>query len=277
MTSSSRPPEAMIKAIEEYLRRYHRHEVIIDAELPDSPALFVANHGFGGLVDLNALAVGSTLHRLVDRPITFLVHQVAWTLGMGRLVEAIGGRPGSGTAVAEAFGTGDHVVVFPGGDVDASKATRDRNLVRFAGRSGFARVAIEHDVPVVPVVTVGAGESLYVLTDGQRLAHALRLPKLLRVKALPVSLSFPWGLSFGVAGMLPYAPLPTKLVTAFLAPMRPGAGESAREFAARIEAAMQARLDQLTVNRIPLLGQLNAPELPSSASPLGDPQCPPLT
>ena len=252
---TNQPPAALMSAISAYLRRYHRHEIQVDAELPQTPSLLVANHGFGGIVDLNALALAATLRRLGSgHGVTFLVHQMAWTLGLGRLVESFGGRRGSAESVDEAFAAGRHVAVFPGGDVDAAKATRDRNRIRFAGRSGFARTAIEHDVPVIPVVTAGAGESLFVFSDGQRLARALRLPQLLRVKALPVSLSAPWGLSIGIAGMLPYAPLPTKLVTAVLEPMRAELGESAPEFAARIENAMQARLDELTIDRVPVLG-----------------------
>jgi 1-acyl-sn-glycerol-3-phosphate acyltransferase len=245
----------LLSALEEYLCRYHRHELRVDEPLPHDPVLVVANHGFGGVADLNAMALAVSLHKLQQvRPVTFLVHQMAWTLGAGRFVEALGGTPGSSQAVEEAFEAGHHVAVFPGGDIDASKAIKDRNKVRFAGRSGFARVAIEHGVPIVPVVTAGAGESLLVLNDGQAIARTLRLPKLLRVKALPVSVSIPWGLSFGVAGMLPYLPLPTKLVTAVLAPMRPHEGESAADFALRVESAMQARLDELTAHRRPVLG-----------------------
>ncbi len=253
--SAPHPPRRLVAAIETYLRRYHRHEIHLDAPVPDEPALVVANHGFGGVIDLNVLALGVAVQRhFADRPVTFLVHQLAWTLGLGPVAEAMGCRPGSSAAVDEGFGAGHHVAVFPGGDIDAAKATKDRNRIEFAGRTGFARVAIEHGVPVVPVVVAGAGESLLVLSDGQALARALRLPELLRLKALPVSLSLPWGLSVGLVGMLPYAPLPTKLETAVLPAMRPEEGESAAAFAARIEAAMQTRMDELTAGRTPIVG-----------------------
>lgn len=252
---SNEPPAVLIRAVDEYLRRYHRHEIHVDEQLPETPALIVANHGFGGIVDLNVMALARTLDRMEDtRHVTFLVHQLAWTFGVGRLAEALGCVPGGAEAVDEAFAAADHVAVFPGGDVDAAKATRDRNLVTFAGRSGFARMAMKHGVPVVPIVTAGAGESLFVFSDGQRLARALGLPDLLRVKALPVSLAFPWGLNVGLAGLLPYAPLPTKLVTAVLPPMRPEPDEAPADFATRIETAMQRRLDEITADRIPVLG-----------------------
>lgn len=238
------------------LRTYHRHEIHVDDEFPDAAsALVVGNHGYGGVVDLNVMAVACTLHRLgVSRPVTSLVHQLAWTVGAGPLIEAFGGRPGSREALDEAFAAGHHVVVYPGGDIDAAKSWRDRNVVRFAGRCGFAREAMKHDVPIVPIVTAGAGESLFGISDGQGLARLLRLPRLLRVKAVPISVSIPWGLSVGVAGMLPYLPLPTKLSTAVLPAMRAEAGETAEDFALRVEHAMQRRLDELVAHRTPIIG-----------------------
>jgi len=64
-----------------------------------------------------------------------------------------------------------------------------------------------------------------------------------------VSVSLPWGLNVGAVGLLPYLPLPTKLLTAVLPPMTPNAGETAVEFAGRVEHAMQMRLNALAEQR----------------------------
>ncbi|WP_348731744.1 lysophospholipid acyltransferase family protein [uncultured Mycolicibacterium sp.] len=248
------PPGWLSATIQTYLRVYHRHEVRIDAPVPDRPVLFVCNHGFGGVIDLNVGAfVAARQAAGVTRPTTAMVHQIAWTLGAGPLVERLGGTPGSREAANNAFEAGHNVLVFPGGDVDAGKSWRDRNTIKFHG-TGFARLAQEHRVPIVPVVTAGAGESLLVLSDGQAAAKALRLPKLLRVKSLPLSISVPWGLNFGVVGLLPYLPLPSKLVTAVLPGMLSGDDEAAEDFAERVREAMQDRLDTLTARRTPLIG-----------------------
>lgn len=248
------PPGWLSTTIQTYLRVYHRHEVRVDAPVPDRPVLFVCNHGFGGVIDLNVGAfVAARQAAGVTRPTTAMVHQIAWTLGAGPLVERLGGTPGSREAANAAFEAGHNVLVFPGGDVDAGKSWRDRNTIKFHG-TGFARLAQEHRVPIVPVVTAGAGESLVVLSDGQAAARALRLPKLLRVKSLPLSVSIPWGLNFGVVGLLPYLPLPSKLVTAVLPEMLSGDDESAEDFAERVREAMQNRLDTLTARRTPLIG-----------------------
>ena len=239
----------------DFVRRYNRLEIDLETTTLTEPVLFVANHGFGGIVDLNVLAVGAVLEELdVDRPVTFLTHQLAWTLGVGPLVEHLGARPASRDSAHEAFAQGHHVVVFPGGDLDAAKSCRDRNHIVFGGRHGFARLAMDEHVPIVPIVTAGAGESLLVLTDGERLARALRLDKLLRVKALPASISLPWGFNVGAVGMLPYLPLPTKLQTRVLALTTAEPGEDAEAFGERIHTAMQDALTELTSHRRPLLG-----------------------
>lgn len=239
----------------EFVRRYHRLQVDVEVGALTDPVLFVANHGFGGIVDLNVMAVGAALEDLhLDRPVTFLTHQLAWTLGVGPIVELLGARPASRDSAHTSFAEGQHVVVFPGGDLDAAKKFTDRNQIVFGGRSGFAQLALDEGVPIVPIVTAGAGESLLVLSDGERLARALRLDKLLRVKALPTSLSLPWGLNTGAVGMLPYLPLPTKLHTRVLPAMTATPGESAESYAERVHTLMQEALTEMTKNRLPLIG-----------------------
>lgn len=231
------------------VRRYHRLQVDVDAPVPDEPCLIVANHGFGTALDLNVFA---TLAALTDagvtRPVTPLVHDFAWTVGFGSIVEAAGGARASRESTIGALAAGHHVLVFPGGDRDSATSFRDRNRVSFFGRDGFARLAMDQGVPIVPVVTAGAGESLLVLSDGQRLARALRLPDVIRTHALPVSVSVPWGLSVH-AGYTGYLPLPAKLRTAVLPAHHPEPDEAAPAYAARIEQGMQERMNQLVEAR----------------------------
>lgn len=239
----------------EFVRRYHRLEVELEVGALTEPALFVANHGFGGIFDLNVLAVGAALQDLgPDRPITILTHQLAWTVGIGPLIEHAGARPASHDSAHRAFALGHHVVVFPGGDLDAFKSFADRNQVVFGGRTGFARLALDEQVPIVPIVTAGAGESLLALSGGEQLARALRLDKLLRVKRVPITLSVPWGVNVGAVGLLPYLPLPSKLHTRVLPAVRPLPGEDAGALADRVHTSMQEALTAMTAHRRPLLG-----------------------
>lgn len=239
----------------DFVRRYHRLDVQVESSALGVPVLFVANHGFGGIFDLNVFATYAALDQLeLDRPVTALTHQLAWTLGVGPLIEPLGARPASHASAREAFAEGQHVLVFPGGDIEAGKPWDERNQVVFGGRSGFAQLAIEHDVPIVPIVTAGAGESLLVLSRGERLARALRVDKLLRIKALPLTVSLPWGFSVGAVGVLPYLPLPTKLDTRVLSPLAAQPNEEPDAYAERVQSVMQTALDEMTAGRKPLLG-----------------------
>lgn len=239
----------------QFVRRYHRLQIDLEVTSLPKPVLFVANHGFGGIFDLNVMAATAALEDLkLDRPVTFLTHQLAWTLGVGPIIELLGARPASEESATEAFANGHHVMVFPGGDLDAGKSFAHRNEIVFGGRRGFARLAIEQKVPIVPIVTAGAGESVLVLTDGKPLAKALRLDKLLRIKTLPISVSLPWGVSVGFAGMAPYLPLPSKLHTTVLPAMKARRGEESTAFADRVQATMQNAMTAMTADRRPLLG-----------------------
>lgn len=240
--------------------------------------LFVTNHGFGGAADLNVLAALAALEQCeLTREVTILCHQIAWTLGLGKIVEAGGAQPATHKSATEAFKLGHHVLVAPGGDIEAAKSFADRNKIVFSGRRGFARIAAEQGVPIVPIVTAGAGESLFVLWDGQQLARALHADTALRMKVLPVSVSLPWGFSIGVAGLLPYLPIPTKLVTSVLDPMWPTDGETADAFGdpRRSRHASQAHRDdrspqtRVRLTALFILGVGCKPPNPLSCRPRG--------
>src|SRR5258707_12005983 len=74
------------------------------------------------------------------------------------------------------------VLVYPGGDLDAFKPYRERHVVKFGRRAGFIRTALATGAPIVPVVSVGAHESVYIVTDRRAIAERLPLKKLLRIE-----------------------------------------------------------------------------------------------
>lgn len=247
--------DRIARALETAVALYNRHETTVAAPIPDEPVLFVANHGFGGVFDLNVVAFGIA-HRASgdDRPVIALTHQVAWQLGVGKLLEPFGARPAGRATADEALADGKHVLVFPGGDIDAFKSWKDRNTVMFAGRAGFARLAREAGVPIVPVVTSGGGESVIVLDDGAALAEATGVRERFRLHRLPITVSIPWGINIGTVGLLPYVPLPTKLRTTFLPAMHPVPAEPDEDYADRVRTAMQTELDRQTRHRRPIIG-----------------------
>jgi 1-acyl-sn-glycerol-3-phosphate acyltransferase len=147
--------------------------------------------------------------------------------------------------------------VYPGGDVEVHRPSWHSGRVDFAGRRGFVRLALEHDVPIVPVVSIGGQETAIFLSRGEGLARALRLDRLFRLKVLPISIAPPWGLNVG--DFLGHVPLPAKIVVEALPPIRLrdefGPEPDVDEVYDHVTRLMQETLDALQAERrLPVIG-----------------------
>jgi 1-acyl-sn-glycerol-3-phosphate acyltransferase len=105
------------------------------------------------------------------------------------------------------------VLVYPGGAEDVFRPHSQRHQIELAGRKGFIKVALREHAPIVPVVSLGAHDSLIVLTDLYPILQQLRdrgMPWLFGIDPIvfPVYLGLPWGIAFGP---LPNLPLPTQI------------------------------------------------------------------
>lgn len=74
------------------------------------------------------------------------------------LAEALGAVPGQPDVAAELMRRGEALLVFPGGGRDMLKFKGEEYQLMWEGRSGFARLAIAHDYPIVPVGLVGGDD-----------------------------------------------------------------------------------------------------------------------
>ena len=72
----------------------------------------------------------------------------------------------------KALRSGAALLVYPGGDYEVHRPSWHGNRVEFAGRRGFIRLALEHDVPIVPVVSIGGQETALFLSRGETLSQA---------------------------------------------------------------------------------------------------------
>jgi 1-acyl-sn-glycerol-3-phosphate acyltransferase len=149
-----------------------------------------------------------------------------------------------------ALDRGATVLVFPGGDRDACKPSRLRYRIDFGARRGYVRLAIRTGVPIVPLVSAGAHDSLWLWTDGHRIARALGLPRRARSNVFPIGLALPFGLVVGLP--YPHLPLPVKIHTRVLAPVRIDARPRDADDPATVERVhqdvvrrMQGAMDQL--------------------------------
>ena len=249
--------ERVMGWIRPLIKGYHRAEVRGLDDFPRGGALVVGNHS-GGIfpMDVPVFATGFYEKFGFDRPVYTLSHDIIFTGPTADFFRKTGFIPASHANAEEALRSGGVVVVFPGGDYDVYRPTLAENRIDFDGRTGYVRAALNAGVPIVPSVSIGGQEAQLFLSRGEWLAKAVRLDKLMRVKILPISIGFPFGLS----AVIPLnVPLPTKIVTHVLPPIDVVAqfGEDAcvDEVDAHVRHVMQRALDELAKERrLPVLG-----------------------
>lgn len=219
--------------------------------VPAAPALVIMNHSGGtSIPDVWGLLYAWYRHFGVGRPLHPLAHEfVVGTPITGRFMERRGVLLASWKIARKAImGHRHDVLVLPGGDREAWRPYADRWRVDFGERRGYAKLALQAGVAVVPVAHAGAHETLRVLWRGERLARALGLPRLARAEIFPVHLSLPWGLG---VGPLPHIPWPSRLRYRVLPPVGggPPIAEPTRaqivELDEKVRAAIQEGLEGL--------------------------------
>lgn len=266
MTGTLRDP-GFLRAARPWLERYvawFRPEVRGFDRLPRrGPFLVVGNHSGGQTPpDIPVLLTAWWRERGEAEPIYALFHSFFLGLpGVGGVMARAGALE-AGPEVAEAvLRDGAILLVYPGGDHEVFRTWRDRNRIDFGGRLGFVRLALRTGVPVVPAVSIGAHETVVVLTRGERLARMLHLDTLLRVKVMPFVAGPPFGV---VPGGIPTFPLPAKITVELLPALEwsarygPEAADDDRVVRAcydEITSLMQAALDALAAERrFPVIG-----------------------
>ena len=186
--------------------------------IPDPPVLLVGVHSGAPFV-WDAWTVGMQWWRRFgdQRPLHGTAHDALMAAPLiGAYFRRMGVLPAAPDSMSSALAAGHDVALWPGGEVDSLRPWVKRDEAVLAGRKGFVRLAIRTGVPIVPISTVGGPDSMPVLATGRRLARLLQLDKVARLKMFPISLSAPWGLG---PALLPEIPLPTKIRTAFQAPI----------------------------------------------------------
>src|SRR5437588_2115429 len=222
---------------------YFNPEVRGFEKVPErGPLLLVGNHSGGATPpDMPILLTAWWRERGVDEPVYGLFHSFFLGLpGIGDSVRKAGALEAGPAAAEAALRAGASVLVYPGGDHEAYRPWTERHRIEFAGRTGFVRLALRTGVPIVPVVSCGAQNSLIVLSRGERLARFMPHLRAWRLKVCPILLGPPWGISVG----LPTIPLPAR-VTVELGQPLDLAARFGRE-AADDDAVVAACYDEIT-------------------------------
>ena len=225
---------------------------------PQGPVLLVGSHN-GGLAapDMIMMIVDWFRHFGTQRPVYGLMHPNIWKAypEMAELAVKTGAIQAHPKMAIAALQAGASVLVYPGGAQEVFRPYCQRHQIQLWGRKGFIKLALREEVPIVPLISVGAHDTLIVLAECYeqvKQIHQLGIPWLFGIdpQVFPIYLGLPWGLAIGP---WPNFPLPVPIHTRVCTPIIfPRYGRKAAKDRAYVDACydlvsgqMQQALDQL--------------------------------
>jgi 1-acyl-sn-glycerol-3-phosphate acyltransferase len=238
---------------------WYRAEVRNMGNVPErGPVLLVGNHTGGNMSpEVIVLPLAFSTYFGVERPFYQLAHNLVLASPAGPFLRRYGAMAASHKHAEQALAAGAAVLVFPGGDWEVHRPSWERNKIDLARRKGFIKLALNADVPIVPVVTIGGQETALFLSRGAWLAKLTGAERYLRLKVLPISLALPWILNVG--DLMGHLPLPAKITIEVGQPIdlreRFGDEPDLDEVYDEITGLMQDTLDGLAAERrFPVIG-----------------------
>ena len=249
-----------LPAMKAYAELYHRAEVRGLDNIPaEGPVLLVGNHSGGTLIaDTFVFSAAFYEHFGPAREFHQLAHDMVFRVpGARALVAPWGTVPASPENMKRALDRDAALLVYPGGDWETYRPSWESATIDFAGRKGFARLALEFGVPIVPIVSIGGQETALFLGQGSRLARALRVDRAFRIKVLPPVLGPPIGPT--VLDLPIRFPLPAKITVSVGQPIdlreKLGANADAEDAYELVTTNMQRTLTRLGNERtVPVVG-----------------------
>ncbi|MFZ4715070.1 MAG: 1-acyl-sn-glycerol-3-phosphate acyltransferase [Bacteriovoracaceae bacterium] len=200
------------------VKHYFQAEVKGLENIPVGPCLFVGNHNAIAFVNPEVWIFGS-YYFLKGNSLKVLGHDLVLRVpGISYLAkEYLRYIPNNLESAKQSLKDGSQVLVYPGGAWESSRPSSERDRIDFKNRSGFVRLAREASVPIVPIVSTGGHDGIFVWKRGHNLARALQFHRLFRIDTFPIGFSFPLILHIGP--FVPFIPLPKKVILEILPPI----------------------------------------------------------
>lgn len=150
---------AIADAVTPAVEAYRPYVDGLDKLPQDGRFLLVGNHT---QVSVEALLIPFHVRRAIGKRVRPLTdRQFGRMRGPARdLLAAAGALVGAPEPVRELMRRNEPILVFPGGGREIPKFKGEEYTLRWQGRAGFARLAVESRYPIVPVGLVG-GDDVY--------------------------------------------------------------------------------------------------------------------
>jgi 1-acyl-sn-glycerol-3-phosphate acyltransferase len=202
--------------------RYFRYELEgFETLVETQPSVIVGYHGGPFTFDLWML--GTRMYDELGYFPRACWHPSWWRVpAVGKIVSELGGLPQFPTDadIRALKSRGEHLVFAPGGPEEGLRPFWDGGRVHLGRHRGYAKLALAHDMPIIPVVATGLDRTFLGLNHGS-----------------------PW-VAVGVGGVWPLAlPFPVKIRQRIGAPIHPGGDVEAVH--ARVTRTLQSMLDGL--------------------------------
>jgi 1-acyl-sn-glycerol-3-phosphate acyltransferase len=216
--------QSLMPVWEWFYRYYFRVKTDGWHHIPEGKVLLVGSHN-GGMASPDMVMMMYDWFRQfgTERLVYGLMHPSAFKISpfLAQLAHKTGAIIANPKTANAAFDLGASVLVYPGGQYDMFRPHNQRYKINFAGRKGFIKLALRKEVPIIPLISVGAHDTLIILGDCYDLVkqlHQLGLPWLFQIdpEVFPIYLGLPWGLAIGP---LPNIPLPVEIHTRVCAPI----------------------------------------------------------
>src|SRR5579862_688673 len=252
--------ERTLPALRLWSRFYFRADVRGLGHIPpEGPVLLVGNHSGGTLIaDTFVFSQAFYDHFGPERRFYQLAHDLVFKMpGLRVLVQRYGTVPASPANMGRALRRKAALLVYPGGDHETFRPSWESDQIDFAHRTGFIELALKHNVPIVPVVSIGGQETALFLGQGRRIARTLHLDRLMRLKVFPAVLGPPFGAT--ILDLPLRVPLPAKISIRVLKPIdlreRLGGKPDVDDGYELVTATMQRMLTRLGNERmLPVVG-----------------------
>jgi 1-acyl-sn-glycerol-3-phosphate acyltransferase len=214
---------AIIEQLMPFFGWFYRHYFRVKTDgwehIPlDGKVLLVGSHN-GGLAapDTVMMTYDWIRHFGRERLAYALMEPKMWQVfpGVARLAAQVGAVQASSHMALAALRRDAAVLIYPGGVQDVFRPHSLRHQVCFFGEKGFIKLALREAAPIVPLISYGAHDTLFVLADLYPQLHHLHTqgvpwPLNFDPGTFPIYLGLPWGVAIGP---LPNIPLPVPLHT----------------------------------------------------------------
>lgn len=146
------------------LIRYHRYSVVGLENIPSEGRVVLAvSHSFA---TYDGLLLGAVIHAQRGRYIRGLGHDHLFSIpGLRELVQGLSMAPASPTAGRDILRQGHILALAPGGLREALRSSRHRYEVWWRQRTGFVKLAIETQSPIILAVCPSADDIFTIYSN----------------------------------------------------------------------------------------------------------------